>query len=315
MMKKAYDRNTLIGVAALLRASVIWGSTFVAQSMGMDHVGPFTFNALRSIVASAAIGGSVLLFNLVRRIRGTYTATEKHEKRFLWLGGLCCGLAYFCAATLQQVGMQETTVGKAGFLTALYIIEVPLVGIFLKKKVRPIIWGCVVIAVVGMYLLCIGGGEGSDLRTLLSFSRGDLLVFLCSLAFTGHILAIDYFASRANPVKLCALQFLVAGVLSVPPMFLFEVPTVSAIGAAAGAVLYAALLSSGIAYTLQIVGQKLLQPAHASLLMSLESVFSLLSGVVVLHQIPTVREGIGCAFMFLAIVLAQLPERKVPAER
>ncbi|MBO5269407.1 MAG: DMT family transporter [Clostridia bacterium] len=296
----------LLGAAMLLFATTIWGSTFVAQSVGMDHIGPFTYNTLRSLIAAVAILTVSLLLDAVKRKRGTYRQPTSADLRLLLIGGACCGLAYFCASTLQQFGMQYTTVGKAGFLTALYIIEVPIVGIFMKKRVRPLLWGCVVIAIAGMYLLCMNGA--------FTLALGDLLVFLCSFAFTGHILTIDRFAGRVDPVKLSALQFLTAGLLSFPPMLFFETWDTASVLAASGSILYAALLSSGVAYTLQIIGQKLLQPTHASLVMSLESVFSLLSGVIVLHEMPTVREGIGCALMFLAIILAQLPERKPRVE-
>lgn len=296
-----------LGTVALLAASFIWGTTFVAQSMGTEYIGPFTFNAVRSLVAAAALGLAVLGMTLVRKKRGTYQKPTPKDLRTLWLGGLCCGTVYTLAANLQQAGMAYTTVGKSGFLTALYIIEVPLVGIFLKKRIRPVVWAGVGLALVGMYLLCMDGS--------FTLGAGDLLVFLCSIAFTGQILAVDHFAGRTDPVQLSCLQFLTAGILSAIPALLFEAPDPALIFAASGAILYAALLSSGIAYTLQIVGQRLVRPTVASLLMSLESVFSLLAGMVVLRQIPSLREGLGALLIFAAIILAQLPKRKGKGEK
>ena len=295
-------KSTLLGILLLLFASMIWGSTFVAQSVGMDHVGPFTFNAVRSLIAAAALGCASLVLTWVKKARGTYVPPTRSDNRLLLIGGLSVGAVYAVAACLQQIGMQYTTVGKSGFLTALYIIEVPLVSLFFGKRVRLPVWISVGIALVGMYLLCMNGA--------LVLETGDLLVLLCSVAFTGHILVIDYFAPRVDPIKLSALQFLVAGVISFLIMLIFEEPSIPAIGSAMGAILYAALLSSGIAYTLQILGQKHLQPTLASLLMSLESVFALLSGAIVLHELPTPKEGIGAALMFGAILLSQLPARK-----
>lgn len=295
-------RRTVLGTLLLLLAALIWGTAFVAQSVGMEHVGPFTFNAVRSLVAALAVGFAVLLMTLVRKRRGTYKPSTKEEHKLLLRGGLVCGAALCLASSLQQIGIQYTTVGKAGFLTALYIIEVPLTGLLLKKRVRPPVWAAVGVATVGMYLLCMNGG--------FVLSTGDLLVFLCSVAFTGHILSVDYFASRVDPVKLSALQFLVTGVISSVLALTLESPEPREIASAAFPILYTALFSSGIAYTLQIVGQKMVQPTLASLAMSLESVFSLLAGAIALREIPTAREGIGAALMFSAILLAQLPERR-----
>lgn len=292
----------LLGIAALLLAALIWGSAFVAQSVGMDYVEPFTFNGIRSLVAAAAIGGFSFGLTLARKKRGTYVRPTAADNRLLLVGGICCGLALFLASSLQQIGLQYTTVGKSGFLTALYLIEVPIVGIFLKRKVRPLIWGCVGIALFGMYLLCMKGG--------FTLGTGDLFVFLCSFAYTVQILCIDHFSARVDSVKLSCIEMLVTGVVSIPCIFLFETPTVGGILAAAGPILYAALFSSGVAYTLQIVGQKLVKPTLASLLMSLESVFSLLSGVIFLHEVPTLREGIGALLMLAAILLSQVPKKE-----
>ena len=294
--------RSVTGTLLLLLAAFIWGTAFVAQSVGMEHVGPFTFNAVRSLVAAAATGGASFLFMLIQKKRGTYRRMEKQELYLLLLGGLVCGTALCIASSLQQIGIQYTTVGKSGFLTALYIIEVPITGCFLKKRVGLPVWIAVAIATAGMYLLCMSDG--------LVLAKGDLLVFLCSIAFTGHILAVDYFASRVDPLRLSALQFLVTGLISSVLMGTLETPSVDGILSAAFPILYTALFSSGIAYTLQIVGQKMVQPTLASLVMSLESVFSLLAGAVILTEIPSAREGIGAVLIFLAILLAQIPPRQ-----
>lgn len=296
------NSRTLLGGIILLLTALIWGSAFVAQSVGMEHVGPFTFNAIRSLIAAGAIGLFAVLRGAVTRMRGSASEESREEIRkkrdMLLLGGLVCGSALFLASSLQQCGLLYTTVAKSGFLTSLYIIEVPIAGIFLKKKVGLPVWISVGIALVGMYLLCMDGS--------LVLSKGDLLIFLCSLAFTLQILAVDYFAAHVDPVKLSMMQFLVTGILSVFGM-LFEAPSLDGILEAAPSILYAAIFSSGVAYTLQIVGQKMVRPAEASILMSFESVFALLSGAVILSEIPTAREWVGSALMFGAILLSEIP--------
>ena len=298
--------HTLLGGAILLLTALIWGSAFVAQSVGMEHVGPFTFNAIRSLIAAGAIGIFAALRGAVTRIRGVApkesAETVRRKRKMLLLGGLVCGSALFLASSLQQCGILYTTVAKSGFLTSLYIIEVPIAGIFLKKKVGIPVWISVGIALVGMYLLCMDGS--------FVLSTGDLLVFLCSLAFTLQILAVDHFAEFVDPVKLSMMQFLVTGVFSVFGM-LYEMPSLDGILKASPSILYAAIFSSGVAYTLQIVGQKMVRPAEASILMSFEAVFALLSGAVILSEIPTAREWIGAALMFGAILLSEIPFEKL----
>lgn len=211
-------------------------------------------------------------------------------------------MALCVASNLQQIGIQYTTVGKAGFITALYIVLVPIFGIFLKKKAGVRIWISVAISVAGLYLLCI--------TDKLVLAKGDILVLLCAVVFTIHILVIDYFSPKADGVRIACTQFFITGVLSAIPMFLFETPRLSDIFAAAAPVLYAGVLSSGVAYTLQIVAQKDADPTVASLILSLESVFSVLGGWVILGQKLSIREIAGCILMFSAIILAQLPGNK-----
>ena len=225
----------------------------------------------------------------------------KKERKTLLAGGVSCGALLFVASNLQQIGIQYTTVGKAGFITAMYIVLVPILGIFWKKKVGGRVWIAVLLAVAGLYLLCMTGG--------LTLQKGDLLVLACALAFSFHILVIDYFSPKVDGVKMSCIQFLVCGLLSGVCMLLFEKPDLGAILMAWMPILYAGVLSSGVAYTLQIVGQKGMNPTVASLILSLESVVSVIAGWAILNQQLSGRELAGCGLMFCAIILAQLPER------
>ena len=287
----------------LFLTAFIWGSAFVAQSVGMDYVGPFTFSCVRSFIGGIFLIPCIWFLEQWRAkndgTEGEKKAVSKEEKKMELLGGICCGLALCVATNLQQIGMQYTTVGKAGFITALYIVLVPIFGIFLKKKVEARIWVSVMISVVGLYLLCI--------TDKLVLGKGDTLVLLCAVVFTIHILVIDYFSPKADGVRIACIQFFITGILSAIPMFLFETPRLSDIFAAAVPVLYAGVLSCGVAYTLQIVAQKDADPTVASLILSLESVFSVLGGWVILGQKLSIREIAGCILMFSAIILAQLP--------
>ena len=284
----------------LLLTALIWGCAFVAQSVGMDYVGPFTFNAVRCLIGAAVL---VPVIFLMDRLEGKNGKREKKGGgKTLLLGGVGCGMALGVASSLQQIGIQYTTVGKAGFITAMYIVIVPLLGIFAGKKVRPVIGLCVVGAVAGLYFLCMTDG--------FTLSKGDFLVLLCAAAFAVHILIIDHFSPLVDGVRMSAIQFLVAGLMCSVPMLLWERPQPAVILTAWAPILYAGVLSCGVAYTLQILGQKGADPTVASLLLSLESVFSVLAGWVILGQALSARELFRCALMFGAIILAQLPERK-----
>lgn len=286
----------------LLLTALIWGVAFVAQSVGMDYVGPFTFTASRSLI------GAVVLLPVIwfRTRKETAVGTEqkrpevyKHKKRILLVGGIVCGVFLCIATNLQQIGLQYSTVGKSGFVTAMYIVLVPILGIFLHKgiDIRKVI--SVVLAVCGLYLLCMTGGN-------FSIGKGDIFTILCALAFSLQILSVDHFAPKVDCVKLASLQFLVCGICSCVPMLLFEHPHFAQLAAAWMPILYAGILSNGVAYTLQIVAQKGLNPTVASLIMSLESVISVLAGWLILHQTLTKRELVGCVFMFAAIIIVQL---------
>ncbi len=309
--------SNMINYLLLLLAAFIWGSTFVAQSVGMDYIGPFTFSSTRSIIGSVVLIPVVLLINYYNKKKGIKPvdaagrelSKEEYIKNTL-IGGLCCGLILFVASNLQQVGIQYTTPGKAGFITALYVVLVPISGIFFKKKVHPIVWLSVVLSVIGLYLLCINAGD--DVAGALGFiGRGELLVLLCAFAFTGHILVIDHFSHKSHAVAMSSIQFLVNFLLSSIAMFIMEKPDMDRIFAAAIPILYAGVLSSGVAYTLQIVAQKKGNPTICSLIMCLESVFSVLSAWLVLHEQMTTRHIVGCVLMFVAIIIAEAPKPKL----
>lgn len=292
--KKIYN-SFLLGLTAL-----IWGAAFVAQSVGLDYVGPFTFLAVRTL-----LGGMVLIpviFFLDKKKKKDIVKKENtiKEKKTLLLGGICCGFILTIASSLQQIGIVDTSVGKAGFITALYIVIVPILGIFLKKKVGIKIWISVALAMIGMYLLSITEGA--------TIGKGDFLVFLSAVFFSIHIMVIDYFSPRVDGVKMSCIQFFVCGFLCSIPMFLWEQPKISSIIAGGVPILYAGILSCGVAYTLQIVAQKNVGPMVASLVLSMESVFAALCGWIILGETLSTREMLGCIFVFSAIILAQLPE-------
>ena len=305
-MKKTQIRNSLL----LLLTATIWGTAFVAQSVGMEYVEAFTFTFARSIV-----GGIVLIpcIWFLRWLKGREKKTScdvtcakrPHITKIEWIGGICCGLALCAASNFQQIGIAYTTVGKAGFITALYVVIVPIMGLFFKKRVSFVVWICVVLSVIGLYLLCMT--EGS-----LTLAYGDLLVLICAVLFSVHIMVIDHFSPQGDGVVMSCIQFFVCGIVSGIIMLFVETPSLENIMAAAMPILYAGVLSSGVAYTLQIVGQKDMNPTVASLVLCLESVVSALAGWLILHEALTARELLGCVLMFVAIVLAQvpMPERK-----
>lgn len=293
-MKKTALRSSFL----LFLAAFIWGVAFVAQSVGMDYMGPFTFNGARFLM-----GSMVLLPLVIYRRKGKSKEPQKFGSRKDTLtGGICCGLALCSAALFQQFGIVYTTVGKAGFITTLYIIIVPIMGIFLKKRVPGKVWIAAVLAAAGMYLLCMSES--------LRLSRGDTYVFVCAILFSIHILVIDHFSPKADGVELSCLQFLTAGIIGSVLALIFEHPTLSNFVGGIIPLAYAGIMSSGVAYTLQVVGQKDLDPTVASLILSLESVVSMLAGWVILKQALSPRELFGCVLVFAAVILAQLPEKE-----
>lgn len=298
-MKKEKTGHSLL----LLLAAFIWGMAFVSQSKGMDYMGPLTFNGVRSL-----IGAFVLVVYLGIRRRAAGKEAGKIDWRLTVKAGVCCGLALTAASTLQQYGIQYTTVGKAGFITTLYIIFVPIAGIFFGRRVSGIIWLGAVMAAAGMYLLCM--------TESLALGRGDLLVFLCALVFTVHILLVDYFSPRTDGVIVSCIQFAVCGILCGTGALIWENPAWSQIQSGMGSLAYAGILSCGVAYTLQIVGQRGVNPTVAALILSLESVFATVSGWIAYKigflttdQTMTGRQIVGCILVFAAVVLVQLPEK------
>jgi drug/metabolite transporter (DMT)-like permease len=303
-MQKIQLRNSFL----LLLTAAIWGVAFVAQSVGMDYVGPFTFNMVRSF-----IGGIVLIpcIFLLDKLKAPAEVSDQREeqtdassrRKTLIIGGISCGTLLAFASNFQQMGIKYTTVGRAGFITACYIIIVPILGLlFFHKKCRSTIWAAVGLALLGLYLLCITDG--------FAIGKGDFLVLICSVLFSLHILVIDHFSPKADGVKMSCIQFFVCGIICAIPAFLFESPDIAGILKAWGPILYAGVMSCGVAYTLQIVGQKNMNPTVASLILSMESCISVLAGWVLLNQKLTIRELSGCVLMFAAIVLAQLPGKK-----
>lgn len=296
MTKGKKIRNIIL----LFLTALIWGMAFVAQSVSMDYIQPLTFICIRFF-----IGGLFLLpfiFIMDKKKKEDMQQIEKTEpnKKTLLAGGIICGIFLFGGSFFQQVGIQYTTVGKAGFLTAFYIIIVPLLGLFLKKKCPPLTWCGVALSLVGLYFLCM--------TESLTLQKGDALVFIGAFMFAGQIMAIDYYNPMVDGVRLSCIQFFTAGIIGFVGMILFEQPQLSAILGAAGPILYTGIMSSGVGYTLQIIGQKGIHPAVAALILSLESVFSALSGFLFLHQGMSGRELLGCGLMFLAIILAQMPD-------
>ena len=284
----------------LVLTAFIWGTAFVAQSMGMDYLGPFTFNGVRSLIGGAALLPCIAFLKL---LNGKNTAAFINgNRKDLLIGGIACGLLLFAATSLQQIGIQYTTAGKAGFITAFYIVIVPVLGIFLRKRIGWKVWIAVVVALFGLYFLCI--------TEHFTVGKGDILIFVCALIFSLHILVIDRFSPKVDGVKMSCIQFFVCGIASMPFMFVLETPRLGAMLEGWMPLMYAGVLSCGVAYTLQIIGQKNVNPAVASLILSLESCFSVLAGWIVLGERLSRREFAGCVLMFVAIILAQLPEKE-----
>ena len=308
------------GNLMLMLTAFIWGSSFVAQKSGMDLIGPLAFNGIRTLIGGIVLIPAIMFlknWKVKKALQAGETAAEvseedrKKENRLLIIGGICCGIALLVASNLQQIGIFYTTAGKAGFITALYVVLVPICGLFIGKKVRPVIWLCVLASAVGLYLLCMPaeGGFGH-------INKGDLLIMLCAICFTGHILVIDYFSPKVDGVKLSCIQFFVAGILSIILMFPldpalgFDLPSFSTLIDSWLPVLYAGVLSCGVAYTLQIVAQADTDPTVASMILCLESVFAVIAGMIILGESMSLREIAGCLIMFAAIVVSQLPAKE-----
>lgn len=295
----------LKGNFILLLTALIWGVSFIAQSKGVEQIPPMTFNGIRSLLGGVVLLPVIYFLDSGKRRKGV--SVQSVDKTLI-KGGVMCGIFLCIATTLQTAGMIYTSPGKAGFITALYMVIIPIVNLFFGKKPRPIILVSVFIAVIGLYLMCI--------QSSLALNFGDLLILLCAFVFAGHILVVDHYSPKVDGVKLSCIQFFVCGIINIAAALLFEKPSLVPLRSAWGAIAYSGIMSCGVAYTLQIVGQKYTDPTSASILMSLESVFATLSTVILVALgwnitggAMTMREILGCVLMFIAIILVQLPEK------
>ena len=340
------------GDLMLVLTAMVWGGSFVAQKSGMELIGPFAFNGIRTIIGGIVLIPLIMVLDrmkskkqasapavkadaadsalsvaenksgfatyyhmklllIFRKYRERYFLhNKKNEQKLLITGSICCGLALLVAGMLQQIGMMYTTAGKAGFITALYVVLVPIFGRILGKKIRPLIWLCVLASAFGLYLLCMpaSGGFGH-------INKGDLIVLACALCFAVHILLIDYFSPKVDGVRLSCIQFFIAGILCMilmfplDPVLGYDIPSLSQLLDAWIPIVYAGALSCGAGYTMQIVAQADTDPAVASMILCLESVFAVIAGMLILGESLSLREAAGCIIMFAAILAAQLPAR------
>ncbi|MBR7183969.1 MAG: DMT family transporter [Clostridia bacterium] len=300
------QKTQLRGVLLLLAVAFIWGSSFVAQSAGTEGgVEPFTFNGIRTLMGAAVLLPFILIRDLMhnRRCGAPAPETRRAANRKLLISGGLLGVILCAASNFQQFAFLDSTAGKISFITAFYMLFVPLFGLVLGKRVRAITWGCVVLGTVGLYFLCIGPND------LSSINRGDLLTLICAVIYAVHILMIEKFAPEVDSIKLSCVQFFVSGTISCVLMFIFETPSASAIGSNIVSILYAGIMSCGFAYTFQIVGQKYTESTVASLLMCMESVFGVLCSAVLLHERLSAHETLGCVIMFAAIILSQVGDQ------
>lgn len=303
-MEASGQKTQFKGVAMLLLTAFIWGSAFVAQSVGMEDVEAFTFNGIRTLMGAAVLLPFILIRDKItgRSMTPEQLAARKAGNKKVILCGLSLGIVFCAAGNFQQFAFNYSTSGKIAFVTALYMFFVPLIGIFIGKRVPALTWVCVVFGFVGLFFLCINPED------MGSINKGDVLAFICSILFAVHILLVEKFAPDVDGIKLSCVQFIVSGVLTCIMMLLFEHPTAAAIKSAMIPLLYSGIMSCGLAYTFQIIGQKYTESTVASLLMCMESVFGVLSAAVILHELLTGREILGCCIMFAAIIVSQLSE-------
>ena len=288
----------LKGSLILMLTAIVWGSGFVAQSAGMELIEPNTFNGLRMLI------GSLVLLPLALRAEKTDPKTkEKGNKKILVISAFLCGCVLCAASTIQTWGLKYTTSGNSGFITAMYMIFVPIISVFAGKKISARTFICALIALCGMYFLCLFGND-------ISINFGDALTLVCAVLFAVHILLIDKFIPDVNAVQFSSLQFFFCGLINIIIMFIMENPSFEIIKSCTVPILYSGLFACGIGYTLQPIGQKYAEPTAASIIMSLESVFALIFGILILHEAITVPQLFGCIIMFAAIILIQLPDKK-----
>lgn len=297
-------KKSILGPLTLIMASMIWGLSFVAQNEGMNYIEGFTYNGIRMTLGSAVLV-PFIMFNKKTKKEQTSTSEKKAKCRSTLTGILLTGLCLFIGSNLQQFAFNYTEVGKIGFITSLYMIFVPILGLFMKKRAPYTVWIGVILGLAGMYLLCMGSSSS------FSFGTGELLTLLCAVAFAFHIIVIDKFASEIDPVVLSCGQFFVTGLLSCILMFIFENPTIEGLKNAAIPILYSGLISSGVGYTFQVIGQKRTEPTLAAMLMCLESVFSVLFAFILPpHEKLMTLEYIGCGTIFIGIIIAQITPKK-----
>lgn len=297
-------KTSFKGVFLLLLTAFIWGISFVAQSEGMESVDAFTFQAVRTLMGSMVLVPFIWFRNRggAKNLSDEEKSAKKAQNRKTWIYGSILGVFLAVATDFQQFAFYHSTAGKIAFITAMYMFFVPIVGLFFRKRIPLLTWGCILLGFVGLYFLSISG-EGFS-----SINKGDIQAFICAWFFTGQILLIDRFAPKCDGVKLSCIQFFVSGMISLVLMFIFENPQISAIKSAALPILYSGVMSCGVAYTLQIIGQKYCEATIASLLMCMESVFATLSAAVLINEKLTGREIAGCVIMFTAILITQFAD-------
>lgn len=296
----------IVYVLMAVMAAVIWGFGYAVQSIGLSTIGPNTLNATRFLLAALVLAPFVFKHRKSLNIKSKHELKERKKK--LLIGGIVCGLFMFLGNCFQISGMVYTTAGKAGFITSLYIILVPFISLYFGEKIRPLLWSCVVIALIGMYFLCFSGG-------IDKINKGDVLVLIGSVAFSFQILIVSYFVSKCDIFSLSAIQFFFAGLFSLILMLIVETPTWEKIYEARVVILYSGIMNSAIACTMQMIAQKHIPPTVASLIFSLEAVFALLFGWLVLNETLTQKEFFGCVLVFIAVLLAQKPTSKKAASR
>lgn len=298
-------KKVLRGEIFLIITAIIWGTSFVAQRVGMEHIGPFTFTATRFLIGTLSLIPVILLMDKLNKNKGNKEETSGSKKDLLY-GGLACGLALFFGISFQQAGLQYTTAGKAGFITALYMVLVPILGLFIKKKVEKKVWIGLVLAAIGLYLLSITEG--------FSISKGDFIVLCGTVFWAVHILVIDHFAPKVDGLKMSCIQFFTAGILSLIMALFTETIQLSTLISSAGPILYTGTIVVGVAYTFQILGQNGTNPTVASIILSMESVFAVISGMILLGEVMSSREIIGCILMFIAVLITQVNPKKIEVE-
>ena len=297
------NKKSFVSSMLLLLAALIWGFAFTAQSLCTDYIGPFTYGTVRFFIGGTVLLPMIPIYAKIEKKQADASDNNPSDRpkslKKLFIGGILCGVFLCAASVLQQAGIETTTPGKAGFITALYVVLVPVFGIFLRKKTPLIVWISVCLAVPGLYLLCVSSG--------FSIAKGDLLILGSALLFAFHILIIDHFSPLVNSVALSCIQFYTGAVFSGVLMLIYEQPSINAIMQCLAPILYIGVFSTGVAYTLQVIMQKNTNPTVASLLLSFESVFSVIGGWLILGQTLTARELCGCILMFAAVILSQLP--------